>query len=807
MLELKNIKKTYVVGDIETKALDGISVSFREKEFVAILGESGSGKTTCLNIVGGLDRYDSGSLVIKGRDTRNFRERDWDAYRNNSIGFVFQSYNLITHLSIVANVELSMTLSGVSMAEKHKRALEVLHQVGLKEHLHKKPNQLSGGQMQRVAIARALVNNPEILLCDEPTGALDSATSIQIMDLIKEIAKDRLVIVVTHNPKVAEKYADRTIEFSDGKIISDTNPYFETQTKERFSLTKTAMSFATALKISFNNIRTKKGRTFLTSLGSSIGIIGIAVILSLSTGLKIEIENFQKTSMAEFPIIVAPQGMDMSEERMAEIKENKKEEKRYPKTDHVKLYDPKANMMQHLNIITQDYVDYIEKIDPRICTSIGYIRYVPMNMIRKDGDEYKQVKTNNSLDQSIRNAAAGPAGGGAGADSGNSGGMNMGNGMSNMGLSSYPQPISDGDAKYLNKYFDLLDGAYPSEKTDLVLVVDRRNRMSFETAEYLGIDTSEETLKEIKFKDILNTEIKLILNNDYFEKNAYNLYRAKTDLSAMYNSEGAVTLKITGIVRAKESAPLGFLSPGLAYSQDLVDFIIDDSKKSDIYKAQTEQNENGMFNIMNANPIENKKDLNSIITSISANSIPLGIMIYPTGFDEKAAVCDYLDKYNVGKEKEAVIIYTDLMELFADLVSGVIDGVLWVLIAFAAISLVVSLIMICIITYTSVIERTKEIGILKALGARKKDITRVFDAETCILGVFSGLLGVGIAYLLTIPINIIVNKVAGLESVSQLRIDHALLLIIISTLLTMLGGHLPARMASRKDAVEALRTE
>ena len=387
MLELKNVRKTYHVGDIETRALDGISVAFRQKEFVAILGTSGSGKTTCLNIIGGLDRYDEGELIIKGKKTSDFKERDWDAYRNNSVGFVFQSYNLIMHLSIVANVELGMTLSGVSAEEKRRRALEVLEQVGLKDHLHKKPNQLSGGQMQRVAIARALANNPEILLCDEPTGALDTATSIQIMDLIKEVARDRLVIMVTHNPDLAEKYADRIIRFQDGKIIADSHPHEERPKPDGFQLKKTSMSFLTALRLSFNNIRTKKGRTFLTSFASSIGIIGIAVILSLSSGFKIQIDKFQGNALAEFPIMITQSAMEVDAESMASMHESMKDKivgtEEYADSDEVYLYDPADMTMLHTNVFTQEYIDYLNAIDPAICSSIGYSRIVSMNMVRK----------------------------------------------------------------------------------------------------------------------------------------------------------------------------------------------------------------------------------------------------------------------------------------------------------------------------------------------------------------------------------------------------------------------------------------
>ena len=471
MLDLKDISKSYKVGDIETKALDKISVSFRDREFVAILGTSGSGKTTCLNIIGGLDRYDSGDLVIKGKSTKDFSENDWDAYRNNSIGFVFQSYNLITHLSIVDNVEMGMTLSGVSASEKHRKALEVLEKVGLKDHLHKKPNQLSGGQMQRVAIARALANDPEILLCDEPTGALDTATSVQIMDLIKEVAKDRLVIMVTHNPKLAEDYADRIIRFSDGKIVSDTNPYKETDSEDKFNLKHTSMSFPTALKLSFNNIKTKKGRTFLTALASSIGIIGIAVILSLSSGFQNKIDAYQEEALAEFPIIITQSAMEVDMEKIgqmhSEMMTNMTGLEEYQDYDEVYLYDPSDFTMVHTNKLTDEYIDYLEAIDPSICQSIGYTRIVNMNLIRKVDDRVVPVSISSGM----------TSGG-----SGNMGGM---------GLSSYPTTLGENNESYLEKNYDLLAGTYPTDEKGMVLVVDSKNRIDVSVMEHLGFDTSD----------------------------------------------------------------------------------------------------------------------------------------------------------------------------------------------------------------------------------------------------------------------------------------------------------------------------
>lgn len=786
MLELKNIKKTYHVGDIETKALDGISVAFREKEFVAILGTSGSGKTTCLNIIGGLDRYDSGEMSIKGKKTSDFKDKDWDAYRNNSVGFVFQSYNLIMHLSIVANVELGMTLSGVSAEEKHRRALEVLEQVGLKDHLHKKPNQLSGGQMQRVAIARALANNPEILLCDEPTGALDTTTSIQIMELIKEVAKDRLVVMVTHNPDLAEKYADRIIRFQDGKIISDSHPHQERPKPDGFSLKKTSMSFWTALKLSFNNIRTKKGRTFLTSFASSIGIIGIAVILSLSTGFQTQIDEFQSNAMAEFPIVISKSAMEVDMESMKTMQENMKDQimgtTEYADSDEVYLYDPSENTLMHTNLFTDEFITYLNQVDPEVCSGIGYTYIVSMNMLRNIDGEITPVSL-----QTPGSSQSGMMG-------------NMSNGMSSMGLSSYPKQLGAGENDYLSKNYDLLAGDYPKSATDLVLVIDSKNRIDYNILKNLGFDTEKK--ESIDFSAIVGTELKIIANNDYYVKTPMGSFLPNTDYQAMYQAENNITVKISGIVRQKQDVKIGVLGNGIAYSDELAQMVIETAKDSDIVKAQKESDKNVIQ--MNSMTEEEKEQF---VSYLGGDTTPYMIMMYPKDFETKDSILSYLDSYNEGRENDDQIVYTDLAGTMSDMTSGIMDGITIVLIAFAGIALVVSLIMICIITYTSVLERTKEIGILRALGARKKDITRVFDAETCILGVFSGVLGVVISWLLTFPINAILYRMTELSGVAHLQLIHAVILVAVSTILTVLGGHIPAKMASRKDAVEALRSE
>jgi putative ABC transport system permease protein len=782
LLELKNIKKTYHVGDIETKALDDISVAFREKEFVAILGISGSGKTTCLNIIGGLDRYDSGELTIKGKKTSDFNDKEWDAYRNNSVGFVFQTYNLIAHLGIVDNVALGMTLSGVSAKEKRRRALQVLEQVGLKEHLHKKPNQLSGGQMQRVAIARALANDPEILLCDEPTGALDTTTSIQIMDLIKELSSERLVIVVTHNPDIADKYADRIIRFQDGKIISDSNPYREVLKPENFKLKKTSMSFLAALKLSFNNIRTKKGRTFLTSFASSIGIIGIAVILSLSSGFQTQIDSFQSDTMGEFPILISQTSTEINAENLAGMQEMIIGTSEYADSDEVYLYDPSANTIVHTNIFTDEYIEYLESIDPEICDSIGYVRIVSMNLLRDVAGTVTPVTFSSIL------------------SSMGSGNMSNITSMEGMGMSSYPEKLKEGEESYLVENYELLAGSYPEDATDLVLVIDSKNRIDMSILEALGFDV--ENVESIKFADIIGTEFKLISNNDYYVQTEYGTYLPGQDYAGMYASEDSITLKIAGIVRASQDSSVALLGSGIAYSDALSQLVIDNAANSDIVKAQEQSDKN----VMTMEELDEESKA-TFLSYLGGNATPYMVMVYPDNFEDKDAVTAYLDAYNEGRDIDDQVIYTDLAQTISDMTSGIMNGITIVLVAFAAISLVVSLIMISIITYTSVLERTKEIGILRALGARKKDITRVFDAETFILGIFSGALGIAIAWLLTIPINVILYNLTSLEGISNLQVEHALILVAISTLLTVIGGHIPAIMASKKQAVDALRTE
>lgn len=772
MLSLKNVKKSYTTGEFTQQALKGISLDFRKSEFVAILGASGSGKTTLLNIIGGLDRYDSGDLIINHKSTKQFKEQDWDAYRNNCIGFIFQSYNLINHINILDNVEMSMTLSGVNSSERKKRALEALEKVGLKEHAHKKPNQLSGGQMQRVAIARALVNNPDIILADEPTGALDSETSIQIMDLIKEIAQDKLVIMVTHNPDLAQQYASRIVEMKDGMMINDSNPISEKEVnKEKFQIKKTAMSFITALKLSFNNIKTKKGRTLLTAFASSIGIIGIALILSLSNGFQIQIDKFERDTLSSMPIMISEQAMKLDEEQMMKMHQEQMNAMKDEYPDIEVIYPQKslAEEMFHKNKITSEYISYIEKMEPSNIAGISYTRATNLNIISKGNNGYQAIDT-------MRN-------------------------------DFFVVPKTLGDNKsIIEENYDLLAGKLPTSKEELLLFVDSQNRVTGELLELLGFDRTKEN---ISFEELLQKEFKLILNDQYYQKLG-EYFILNQDLDSLYNNDNAITLKISGIVRGKEDKKITTNYSGIAYTEELINFVVNENKNSEIVKTQMEKDYNVLTgqkfdsNLTQENNTTTKEDF---LSYLGVDSIPVAVNIYPKDFESKDKIINYLDQYNEGKEDDEKILYNDMAEMISSLSSSIMDAITIVLIAFSAISLVVSCIMIGIITYISVLERTKEIGVLRALGARKKDVKRVFNAETFIIGVASGLLGILIAWLLTFPTNIIIENLTDLPNVAKLNPIHALILILISVTLTVLSGSLPARWASKKDPVEALRTE
>lgn len=764
MLKLKNIKKDYKTGDFVQHALKGVDLTFRENEFVAVLGPSGSGKTTLLNIIGGLDRYDSGDLIIDGKSTKKFKDKDWDAYRNHAIGFVFQSYNLIGHISVLENVEMGMTLSGVSSAERRKKALSLLEKVGLKEHAHKRPNQLSGGQMQRVAIARALANDPKIILADEPTGALDSKTSTQIMDLIKEISKDKLVIMVTHNAELAESYATRIVKMKDGELLSDSKPYDSDESKGNLNIKKTAMSFWTALKLSFGNIRTKKGRTILTAFASSIGIIGIALILSLSNGFNIEVENFEQDSLSQSPIIITNQTVQMDEDTLNELRgDNSTVE--YPSDKEVYAQNNIADTIIHSNKITSDYIDYLDKLNKDDISGISYVKGTSINIVSKNGDDYSFVQPSSSSMMSS--------------------------------TSSFEQlPSSNGDDGIIENNYDVLAGEVNEDEVGLVLFVNSRNQISSDILKQLGFD------EHASFDDIINKELKVILNDDYYIKVGNN-FMVQADLEKLYDSEDSITVKITAILRGKEDKELIATNTGLYYTEALGKKVISSNDNSEIVKVQREAD----YNVLTRQSFDDTMTKDMILGYLGADVVPTAIYIYPKDFETKDEVTSYLDKYNEGKAEEDVIQYTDMAEMISTLSGNIMDAITIVLIAFSSISLVVSSIMIGIITYISVLERTKEIGILRAIGARKKDITRVFNAETFIIGIFSGVLGIAIAYLLTIPTNMIIENLSGLANVAKLNSVHALILIIISVTLTIIGGAIPANIASRKDPVEALRTE
>lgn len=779
MLTLKNIKKSYTTGDFTQVALNGINLNFRKNEFVAILGVSGSGKTTCLNVIGGLDHYDIGDLIINGKSTKEFKDEDWDAYRNNSVGFIFQSYNLITHLSIMDNVEMGMTLSGVSADVKRKKAREVLERVGLIEHMHKRPNQLSGGQMQRVAIARALANDPDIILADEPTGALDTVTSVQIMDLIKEIAKDKLVIMVTHNPKLASTYADRIVEFKDGEVKSDSHPLPDKEINSDYKLKKTKMSFLTALKLSGTNIKTKKGRTLLTAFASSIGIIGIALILSLSNGFDKQIKTFESGTLSTFPIMISQTSAAIDPEMLKEQRNAmlgiSTDENVYPEIKAIYPVKPMTEKVMHTNIFTDKYMKHIEGIDSKLVSGLSYTRMLNINLLRKQDNTAIIVKTNP------------------------------------MTFISYPKSLDKNKPGYLEQNYNLLAGSYPKGMNDIVLIIDNKNGVENTILETFGLNHKSDS---IAFDKIVGNELRAILNNDFYKANG-NLYTINgnpTNLIDMYNNKSAIKLNVVGILRAKEDVKISLLPPGFSYSDELSEFILKDATSSDIVLKQ----KTSAFNVLTGSPIDTAADVTNptglssketIMSALGATTTPFMISIYPTDFEAKKNILTNLDEYNKGKSETDKVVYTDLAGTVTEMSGGIMDAITLVLIAFAAISLVVSLIMVGIITYISVLERTKEIGVLRALGARKKDITRVFNAETFIIGVCSGTLGIIIARLLVFPINVIIENGTDLKNVAQLDPIHAIALILISLALTVLGGSIPAKMAAKKDPVEALRSE
>lgn len=841
MLQLQHISKVYHTANQEFHALKDISIRFRENEFVSILGQSGSGKTTLLNIIGGLDQYTSGDLLIQGKSTKQFKDRDWDSYRNHTIGFVFQSYNLIGHQTALSNVEIAMTLSGVSKAERKKRAIEALERVGLKDHLYKKPNQMSGGQMQRIAIARALVNNPKVVLADEPTGALDSETSLQIMDLLKDIAKERLVIMVTHNPELAKTYSTRIVQVLDGNILSDSNPYDPTEETKQgdIQFTKTKMSFMTALALSFNNLLTKKGRTFLTAFAGSIGIIGIALILALSNGVSDYVKKVQEDTLVSLPLTISEQNHsnllatspDLSDKPYKDNNElgvntvlTNLLKKQIGKNDIASF---KAYLDEHaseVSALTKD-IRYQYNLQPYIYasdTSTGPKSILPSNIA-------SEVDTTN---QTIKGY------------------------LQNI---DYWSQLSSDEAM-LEAQYDVLEGRLPKDKSEIVLIVDEDNQISDLLLYSLRIkDPSElndvKKLDELKsqtyqYSDFIGKTFKAVVNTNRFVKEN-NQWMNKIDDEAYMKTqiENGLELTIVGVLRQKEGTSSGVNSPsgGVAYTSALIDYTSEQIQNSDIVK---EQEANPTINVFTGKEFAkdpkpfNSADLteeekiqlvkltpeqqaqyiqqyneNSAATyeenlaklGVIDKSKPAAIEFYTSSFQQKQELKDFINAYNTAKkdagEDDKVLAYSDDIQTIMSSITTMVGVITTVLVGFVAISLIVSSIMIAIITYISVLERTKEIGILRAMGASKKDIRRIFTAETAIEGFISGVLGIAITLLATLPINAVVAKMTNVENVAQLPWEAALILIGISIVLTMLAGLIPSRIAAKKDPVESLRSE
>jgi putative ABC transport system permease protein len=803
MLQLTNIVKAYQVGEFKQRALDGVSLSFGERGFVSILGESGSGKTTFLNLIGGLDRYDEGDLIINGKSTKQFKDADWDAYRNNSIGFVFQSYNLISHISVLANVEIAMTLSGISPKERREKARKILSRVGLEKHINKKPTQLSGGQKQRVAIARAVTNDPDIIMMDEPTGALDTETSDEIMTLVREVFTDKLVIMVTHNEQLAKDVSDRIIRLQDGKVIDDTNPYQPSSEPSKYVMKKTAMSFLTALRLSLSNLRTKFARTIITAFAGSIGIIGIALVLALSNGFGLEIGNLERNTLFGLPITldenvqtpfgppaqVITRGAEFSNQELID-------------QGFAIPFDPQTALRLHRNTITDEYVEYLNAMDPSWTSLIRFTYNVTLNLLNVRDGEVTVVNRGN-----LRLGFA---------------------------------PILD----VLEKDYQVLAGRVPENEFELLLRVDEFNRFDSRVSIELGLGD-----EPIPIEDLIGTELRLVPNSIFYEKNEDNgFYRRTSDLEAAYDQ--AWTITIVGVVQLLEVPDFPDNSV-LLYSPELPFRVIEEAQGSQLVADQLVSD---VFLLGDPNSPLSVLDsprgttrLNAL-RAVGAVATPSRIDIFPSSFDNKLLLKEYLDAWNdpsdpaplnpvngdvwesgdgfvrtfennrwvvTGEsnvrslEDDERILYQDLAQTITNLFGELVSTISVVLVIFAAISLVVSSIMIGIITYVSVIERTKEIGILRAIGARKKDISRLFNAETVIIGITAGTIGVAITFALSFPINsLLIQFVDTVDfDLVVLRVDHAIALVVISTTLTLISGLIPSSIAAKKDPVEALRVE
>ena len=854
MLEIKKVTKIYETDNFKQKALDKVSINFRKNEFASILGPSGSGKTTLLNIIGGLDHYDSGDLIINETSTKKYSDRDWDTYRNYRVGFVFQNYNLISHQSVLSNVELALTLSGVSKTERKKRAIDALKQVGLGKHIHKRPSQLSGGQMQRVAIARALVNDPEILLADEPTGALDSETSTQVMEILKEVAKDRLVIMVTHNPELAEEYSTRIVKLKDGKIIDDTNPYDALEDtkldllKEKENTKKTSMNLTTALSLSLNNLMTKKGRTILTSFAGSIGIIGIALILSLSTGLNNYIKRIEEDTLSSYPLTLEKTSMDSATvmTTLMESSENKnhKKDKVYSNNIMSDVLTTAANG-QNVNDL-KSFKAYIESDKTDIKDYVSDIKYrydLNLNLYKADySKEIVQVNPSTVFENlGLVNETSSSFGS-----------------MSSMGEVNSWTELTD-NKELLNSQYNVVSGRMPNNYNEVVLVMDENNQVSDYALYSLGLldqnelkNSLQKVLKGEKieeketfvyaYDEIVGLKYKLVLNTDYYTKESGIWVDKSKDETYMKKVlDNALEIEVVGIIKIDENSSVTTTGV-IGYTKELTEYTINKINESKIAKEQKQNEEINVFTGRKFSDSEkfdmnnltkeqqqylatlSQEELANVITQYTENAnatyesnlLKLGIMdlsnpsrieLYPKDFESKDEITKIIDDYNSGKKEEEKLVYTDIVGVMMDSVTTIINAISYILMAFVSISLVVSSIMIAIITYISVIERTKEIGILRAIGASKKDVSRVFNAETFIEGLFAGLLGILVTIILNIPINMVIKHITNISSLSRLPIGGAIILVIISVVLTLIAGLIPSRMASKKDPVESLRSE
>lgn len=937
MLTINNIRKQYTTGELTQTALDDVSLHFRDSEFVAILGPSGSGKTTLLNVIGGLDRYDSGDLIINGISTKKYKDRDWDAYRNHTIGFVFQSYNLIPHQTVLSNVELALTIAGVSRSERRKRAKEALQKVGLGDQLHKRPNQMSGGQMQRVAIARALVNDPDILLADEPTGALDSETSVQVMDLLAEVAKDRLVIMVTHNPELAQQYANRIVKLSDGRIIDDSNPYIvpeqQQEPPQHKRIGKSSMSLLTSLSLSFNNLRTKKGRTILTSFAGSIGIIGIALIQSLSSGVNAYIADIQRDTMSSYPITIDAETIDMASFMQIDDTADNDEvdhasDAVYANTRRMqRLADMSSTVTK--NNLTR-FKQYLDDKDSPIHQYIGhngivYSYATKFNLYSYDDDGiFVNADGSTLIDDELLKTNIGMMMSYSSTEAFNSTAASNMFGGSSVYKQLMPQSDGTGISQAIADNYDVIYGTMPQSYDELVLVLNEHNEVPAQTLYKLGILKTEEyrsilksidKSEEIKlpshkldYADICQREFYLLPACDLYEKNSSGTYDsiAKDLLRTEQKAKQGLKLHISAILRPKEGSEQRLFTASVGYTKALTDYIIRYTEDSAIVQ---QQKKNPSVNILNGLPFtaandderaeSAKKYLLSLKTSekaalfsmiyadlsksygqqtptgtaptqkpgtatpsqeidlsnmteeqlaamvdefllknnsstvkellvgiynkyISSGSYndnlsalgvvseeaPSSIALYADSFEDKEKITECIDNYNKTVDKNDKITYNDLVGLLMSSITTIINVISYVLMAFVAVSLIVSSIMIGIITYISVLERTKEIGILRALGASKRNISNVFNAETFIIGFLSGMIGIGFSLLMLIPINAIIHAIAGMDTVNAfLPWLNALLLLILSILLTLIGGIIPSRKAAKKDPVTALRTE